>query len=232
MNLLAIDTSTERATVALATKGELLSEEHGALRQHAQMLLPIIGRLLASSELNLSQLDGIVFGRGPGSFTGLRIACSVAKALAYAHDLPIFPVSSLASIAYSAYESEGKSMLDAKGSLQKMDVLAMLDARMQQVYWGQFTAAGEAEVIERVSAAADVLLSGEAPVMVVGVGLESYIPQLPLAIQDRVAKQLTVFPNASTMIHLVQSGQFKPMNAAESLPVYIRNQVTQGEPRG
>ena len=90
MNLLAIDTSTDHATVALAFGNELLSEEQGSMRQHAQFLLPMVERLLTSASLSFSQLDGIVFGCGPGSFTGLRIACSVAKAFAFAHDLLAF----------------------------------------------------------------------------------------------------------------------------------------------
>ena len=106
MNLLAIDTSTEHATVAVTAHGELFSEEQGSMRQHAQFLLPMVERMLGLAGLSLTQLDGIVFGRGPGSFTGLRIACSVAKGLAYAHDLPLYPVSSLAAIAYEAHQAD------------------------------------------------------------------------------------------------------------------------------
>ena len=103
MKLLAIDTSTERASVALAVGQEIQSREHLAQRQHAQFLLPVIDELLSEAGLTISQLDGIVFGRGPGSFTGLRIACSIVKGLAYAHDLAVYPVSSLLTIANDAF---------------------------------------------------------------------------------------------------------------------------------
>ena len=128
MTLLAIDTSTERATVALAVGDTVFHDEKHNVREHAQCLLPMINGLLEKAAVSLSQLDGIVFGCGPGSFTGLRITCSMAKALAYAHDLPLFPVSSLAAIANKVYHVTENLKPDTH-------VLAMLDARMQQVYF-------------------------------------------------------------------------------------------------
>ena len=95
MKLLAIDTSTEIASVALMIGNELTCEEQGSQKTHAQLLLPMIDKLMVDAGLQLNQLDGIIFGCGPGSFTGLRIACSIAKGLAYAHDLGLIPVSSL-----------------------------------------------------------------------------------------------------------------------------------------
>src|ERR1700733_12183845 len=106
MNLLAIDTSTTRASLAINLGGEILSKEQDAQHSHARLLLPMIEQLLAEAQLTINQLDGIVYGCGPGSFTGLRIACSIAKGLAYAHDLPLFPVSSLAAIAHKALQKE------------------------------------------------------------------------------------------------------------------------------
>lgn len=221
MNLLAIDTSTEQASVALLVNGELTYEEQGTLRQHAQLLLPMIDGLLAKAGITCSQLDAIVFGRGPGSFTGLRIACSVAKGLAYAHDLPLYPVSSLAAIAYELYQTGAGD----KG------VLAMIDARMHQVYTGYFT--GETfDVQETVLSPADIQIPVQKPLILAGVGIESYVSQLSPAIQAMISKQCTIFPHAKTMIALVESGQIKAVSAAEALPVYVRNQVTQGEPGG
>ncbi|WP_133126818.1 tRNA (adenosine(37)-N6)-threonylcarbamoyltransferase complex dimerization subunit type 1 TsaB [Legionella nagasakiensis] len=223
MNLLAIDTSTELATVAIASHGKIYEEEQQAMRQHAQCLLPMIDQLLKISNLDFKHLDGIVFGRGPGSFTGLRIACSVAKALAYAHDLPVYPVSGLAAIAFEVLQS----VHDLPPETQ---ILAMIDARMHQLYWGNFT--NGFAVLEQVSNAQDIVLLPDRPIMVAGVGLEPYILQLPPVIRANMVRQLEVFPRAQTMIHLVQSGHFKAVSAAEALPVYVRNQVTQGESRG
>ena len=224
MKLLAIDTSTELATVAVTAHGELFSEEQGSIRQHAQFLLPMVDRLLGLAGVSLNQLDGIVFGRGPGSFTGLRIACSVAKGLAYAHNLPLFPVSSLAAIAHDVYQAE-------VDGLSEINVLAMIDARMHQVYWGCFT--GTSYVVdEQVSSASDIVTKSNTPLILAGVGFELYIAQLPQEIQAKIVKQCTVFPKATAMIQLVQGGHGTAVSAEEALPVYVRNQVTHGKAKG
>ncbi|KTD32865.1 O-sialoglycoprotein endopeptidase [Legionella nautarum] len=223
MNLLAIDTSTETASVALLQKGELRSEEQGAQRNHARLILPMVENLLAEAELSLSQLDGLVYGRGPGSFTGLRIACSVAKGLAYAQDLPLYPVSSLAAIANEALQ-QGTNPQDAA-------VLAVVDARMNQLYWAYFNAQFD-QVEEQVSSVADLALADEKPFILAGVGYESYLSQFSPAMQKRCYKMLTIFPKAEAMIRLVLTGKIEAVSAADALPVYVRNQITQGEPRG
>ena len=221
MNILAIDTSTELATVAVAVNEEILSEEQGSMRQHAQFLLPMIKRLLATSGLTFNQLDGIVFGRGPGSFTGLRIACSVAKGLAYASDLPLYPVSCLAAIADEVYQT---AAADAK-------VLAMVDARMHQVYWGCFTGT-TFEVQEQVSSAADISLESVSSLILAGVGYEAYEQQFSTELREQIVKRYSVFPKATAMVRLVQKGHIKAVSAAEALPIYVRNQVTHGTEKG
>ena len=224
MNLLAIDTSTERLSIAVCVGGAVYSEELHCLQQHAQLLLPIVEQLLAKARLTCSQLDGIVFGRGPGSFTGLRIACSVAKGLAYAHDLPLYPVSSLAAIANEVYHSEVDPHSNAR-------ILAMIDARMLQVYWGCFTRES-IDVEEQVSAASDIVLRKGSPIILAGVGLESYVPDLPQTLHTQIITQYTVFPHATAMLRLVGSGQINAVSADMALPVYVRNQVTHGGGRG
>ncbi len=217
MKLLAIDTSTERATVALSLGDVFYCDAQDGLRKHAQLLLPMVEGLLAKSGTSLNQLDGIVFGRGPGSFTGLRIACSVAKALAYAHDLPVFPVSSLAAIADEVYYTE---MAFPPASPPHTQVLAMLDARMQQVYWACF-ARDNFSPDEHVSAPEDVI-SPATPVIVAGVGLDSYAAQFPSAIAAPSVKQRVVYPEARAMIRLVRRGHITAVSAADALPVYVR----------
>ena len=213
MKLLAIDTSTERATVALAIGNDIYSDEQGSLRQHAQLLLPMIEGLLTNASIQLSQLDGIVFGRGPGSFTGLRVACSIAKALAYAHDLPLYPVSSLAALAEEVYHTETNLTPETQ-------VLAMLDARMQQVYWACFSRE-KFSPAEQVTAAKDVFASASS-LVVAGVGLETYAPQFSQQLQVPIIKQRTVYPEARAMIRLVRRGLIQAVNAADALPVYVR----------
>ena len=213
MKLLAIDTSTERASVALAIGDDVYSDEQGSLRQHAQLLLPMIDGLLVKAGTQLNQLDGIVFGRGPGSFTGLRIACSIAKALAYAHDLPLFPVSSLAAIADEVYHTETDLAPDTQ-------VLAMLDARMQQVYWACF-APDNFSPNEQVTAAEDVC-SSVTRLIVAGAGLDTYAPQFSALLQTQIIKQRAIYPEARAMIRLVRRGQIQAVRAADALPVYVR----------
>ncbi|KTD21939.1 tRNA (adenosine(37)-N6)-threonylcarbamoyltransferase complex dimerization subunit type 1 TsaB [Legionella londiniensis] len=223
MKLLAIDTTTSLSSVALSIESRMLCKEQGLIRQHAQLLLPMIKEMLDEAGLSVKQLDGIIFGRGPGSFTGLRIACSVAKALAYAHDLPVYPVSSLAAIAYEAFNR-------VEQLPPQTQVLAMIDARMQQVYWAYYLDNTAAKP-ERVTDPHEVDVV-QSPVLLAGSGFEPYLALLPPLLQKNLIRQMAVFPHARSMIHLVQSGCCQPVSAAEALPVYVRNQVTQGETRG
>ena len=219
MNLLAIDTTTAHSSVALGYQNRLLSRRQDTIKQHARLLLPMIDELLKEADVSLNQLDGIVFGRGPGSFTGLRIACSAAKALAFAHDLPVYPVSSLASIAQDAFKM-------ANHIADETTVLAMIDARMQQVYWAYFSSSNCFASTEHVSDADKVTIS-QNPVVLAGVGLEPYRPALSEALQHNIVQTYSLFPDAQTLIQLVQS-----VSAQDALPVYVRNQVTQGAKRG
>ena len=102
MKLLAIDTSTEACSAALVVNGELSFRYEFAPRRHAELILPMIDDLLADAELSLTQLDGLGFGRGPGAFTGVRIATGVIQGLALSADLPVVPISSLAALAQGA----------------------------------------------------------------------------------------------------------------------------------
>ncbi len=119
LNLLALDTSTEYCSVALLRDEELTYREAHAVQRHSELILPMIEDLLVASGLELRQLDGIAFGAGPGSFTGLRIACGVAQGLAFGAGLPVVPVGTLAALAQEAGAPK---------------VIACLDARMGEIY--------------------------------------------------------------------------------------------------
>ena len=220
MTWLAIDTSTELASVAILHEDKLFTLEKEGRSHHAQCLLPMIEQLLKEAKLSISDLDAIIFGRGPGSFTGLRIACSVAKGLAYAHDLPLYPVSSLEAIANEVYAQEGISFADTP-------VLSVIDARMQEVYWTYFTK-DSLYTEEKVTPASDVQVNGQSSILLAGVGFEAYEHLFSDVIQSRIVKQCRVFPTARAMIRIVQNGQINSITAEEALPVYVRNQVTQG----
>lgn len=124
MLILALETSTDAASCALWAGGQVLGRDCPAAANSSATLLPAVAALLAEAGVSLSQLTGIAFGAGPGSFTGLRVACGVAQGLAFAHDLPLAPVSTLAAVAHLSGEAH---------------VLAVLDARMQEVYFAAFT---------------------------------------------------------------------------------------------
>jgi tRNA threonylcarbamoyladenosine biosynthesis protein TsaB len=116
----AIETSTEWCSVALWRDGELGAIEQRAGNRHGELALPMLERLLAGAGLGAAELDAVAFGAGPGSFTGLRIACGIAQGLAFARDLPVLGVSSL------------EAMAEECGAPR---VVACLDARMGEVYY-------------------------------------------------------------------------------------------------
>ena len=127
LNLLAFDTSSEYCSVALLRDEELTHRETHAVQRHSELILPMVEDLLLASGLALGQLDGIAFGAGPGSFTGLRIACGVAQGLALGAGLPVVPVGTLAALAQEAGAPR---------------VIACLDARMGEIYHAAYRCDG------------------------------------------------------------------------------------------
>ncbi len=127
-NILALDTTGSACSVALTLNGVIYDDMVLAERQHTQRLLPMVDHILQQADVRLSELDAIAFGCGPGSFTGLRIACGVTQGLAFGANLPVIPVSSLATIAAQAFEKKPKIEY----------CLAAFDARMNQVYAGVY----------------------------------------------------------------------------------------------
>jgi len=127
--LLAIDTSGEACSVALNLDGEILEHFEVTPRLHARKLLPMVQSLLAEADVSINALDGIAFGRGPGSFTGLRICAGVVQGLAFAADIPTLPISSLAALAQGVYRQTSHA-----------HILTVMDARMAELYWAGFEA--------------------------------------------------------------------------------------------
>ena len=127
MKLLALDTATEACSVALNINGEVTEHYELLPRRHSRELLPMVDRLLAEAGLVLADIDALAFGRGPGAFTGLRVATAMAQGLAFAVDIPVIPVSTLAALAQQGYRCHGAT-----------HVLSAIDARMDEVYWGAF----------------------------------------------------------------------------------------------
>jgi len=216
MKLLALDTATEVCTVALSLDGEVLerSEPGG---QHAERLLPMVDALLAEAGLVLTQLDALGFGRGPGSFTGLRIGAGVVQGLAFGADLPVVPVSSLAALAQGQDAAR---------------VLAAFDARMQQVYWGAYLR--NAQGIMEVQGAEGVFAPQAIPVPAgenwhgAGPGWDAYQQALQQHLGQCLAGwQQHCVPRARDVAVLAVSGyrSGSAIAAEMALPVYIRDDV-------
>ena len=127
VNILAIETATDACSCALELSGTIVARHAVEPRRHTELLLPMIDAVLAEAGADLGALDAIAFGRGPGSFTGLRIACSVAQGLGFGADRPLVAVSTLQVVASGMYRAQGTPR-----------VLVAFDARMGEVYWGGF----------------------------------------------------------------------------------------------
>ncbi len=221
MNLLALDTSTEVCSCALYVSGEASSQHEIAPRQHAELILPMINNLLAEASLSPKQLDGIAFGKGPGSFTGLRIACGVVQGIAFGLDRPIIPISSLATLAQLAYIE-----------FEWPHVAAAIDARMQEVYWGCY-ALDENHLMqlqerEQVCKPQAAMLPFSATWAGIGSGWQTYHEILSTTVGNMPIQQ-EKYPLASAMLPLAidafEKGQIvAPENA---LPTYLRNNVVQ-----
>lgn len=218
MNLLSFDTSTETLSIALAwrdgAQARLLEHTGAGGAQASATLIPAIQALLAQAGLAPAQLAAIVFGRGPGSFTGLRTACSVAQGLAFGADVPVLPVDTLLAIAEEARERQGATR-----------VVAVLDARMDEVYsaayaweggdWRQEGGYGLGRP-ETLDVPPGWALAGNA--------FTAYGDRLPQA-----AARIDALPTAAALLRLaparIAAGQALP--AAGALPLYIRDKVAQ-----
>jgi tRNA threonylcarbamoyladenosine biosynthesis protein TsaB len=215
--ILAIETSTERASVALLRDEQMLVRESSGVQTHSQSILPMVQALLAEAGIALSQCDAIVFGCGPGSFTGVRTACGVAQGLAYGAGLQVIPVVTLQAMAQACREACGAS-----------DVLAVLDARMGEVYWAQyrFLDGWQTVVPPLLSAPSAVQATGTA--VACGNGLTMYAKEfagrafLQGAMPD-------LMPHAAQIARLGRTllAEGRAVPAAEAQPFYLRNKVAQ-----
>jgi len=222
MRLLALDTASEACSVALYLDGALRTCYEVAPRRHAELILPMCDRLLAEAGLQVCQLDGVAFGRGPGSFTGVRIAAGITQGIAFGADLPVVPISSLAALAQEVIARDGRP-----------HVLVALDARMKEVYWGAYRAddTGLATLLgeEMVVAPAHVPLPKGRDWVGVGQGWKSYAESLNTRLHGRVGHRYPDrLPQAGYLIPLalaaLERGEF--VSADQARPVYLRDKVT------
>ena len=216
MNFLVIDTSTEWCSAALWLDGRIQAQRVLAGQRHSSLLLPMVDELLREAGIALRQLDGIGYGAGPGSFTGLRIACAVTQGLAFGADLPVVGVSTLESIAEQA---------DAE------QVLTVLDARMAEVYWAAYQRDGNGW---RAVSEPQLALPESVAVPPDGewVGAGNGFVALGDVLRPRLASQLariddTLMPDAAAMAPLAAQAfaRGEGMDAALAAPIYLRDKV-------
>jgi tRNA threonylcarbamoyladenosine biosynthesis protein TsaB len=225
VSLLAIDTTEDACSAALLT-GETVEERFEiAPRRHSELILPMMDELLAAAGLHLADLDAMAFGRGPGAFTGLRIAASVAQGAAFGAGLPVVPVSSLQALAQGARRVHGADR-----------VLTAFDARMGEVYWGAFAADDDgvmrAVLAESVCSPGNVAVPGPGDWHAAGSGWGAY----PDALSARCGVPVAV--DAGALVHaqdvaILAARLFREgaaVAAEEALPVYLRNQVAWARP--
>jgi tRNA threonylcarbamoyladenosine biosynthesis protein TsaB len=216
MNILALETSTEYCSVALWQDGEVVSRCESVGQKHSERLMTMIDELLQAIGHKLQALDGIAFGMGPGSFTGVRIACGVAQGLALGANLPVVGVCTLEALA----EASGHDR-----------VIAVLDARMSEIYHAAYEKQGE----EWIAVSEPSLCKPEAAPALSGEGwfaAGSGFSVNATALQARYAGQLsgmdgTVVPQAAAIAALGarRLARGEGVDAALALPLYLRDKV-------
>ena len=216
--LLALDTATEACSVALLHDGRVLSHYEVAPRMHAQRLLPMIQQLLGEAGISASALDAIAFGRGPGAFTGVRIAIGVVQGLVFALERPVLPVSNLAVLAQRALREQGVTQ-----------VAAAIDARMDEVYWGCYRAeAGEMRLLGQEAVLppeqAEAPRGSDGEWFGAGTGWGTFAARIALT---PVSMDGSMLPHAEDLLTLARfawaRGEALPADQAQ--PVYLRDQV-------
>ena len=229
VTLLALDTATEACSVALLRGGEKTHLAQFAQREHTKHILPMVDEILAQAGITLHQVDALVFGRGPGSFTGVRIGAGIAQGLAFGADLPVIPVSNLAAMAQAAY-----------AQYQAENVLTAIDARMNEVYFAQWQVQkvrsdfGEfldwqPMIAEQVCSPSNVIeqvaQQHHENAVLAGTGWAAY-PELNEANLGK-ATEITL-PSALYMLDLALPKWFagEIISPLEIEPIYLRNEVT------
>ncbi len=220
MNILAIETSTEACSAALLCAGGIKQQFQVAPRGHGDLILNMVDALLAEADLKPQQLDAIAFGRGPGAFTGVRIATSVTQGLALGLDLPVIPVSTLQAVAQGAYRLYGCEQ-----------IVCAMDARMSEVYFAayQYLDGSLQCVSDEVVCRPDAISfsSSEGVWFGIGTGWGVYGDVLNQHFPSVECKDDRALPEAQDVatlaVGLYAKGQV--VSAENALPVYLRDNV-------
>jgi tRNA threonylcarbamoyladenosine biosynthesis protein TsaB len=222
MRILALDTSAGHCSVALLNGPELTQRLEPAARRHGDLLLGMMQELLAGADLQVGQLDAFAFGRGPGSFTGLRIAAAVVQGAALAAEKPVVGISTLAAMAQGCRRSAGAEQ-----------VLCALDARMDEVYFGAYAAdAGglmRPLLADCVCLPAMIPVPGPGPWYAAGSGWGAHGPALLAALRSEPLAMDVERPCEAQDVAVLAADAYaagQAVDAADAVPVYLRDRVT------
>jgi tRNA threonylcarbamoyladenosine biosynthesis protein TsaB len=216
--ILAIETASEACSVAVTREDAHFVQELGNVHKHAEVVLSLVDAVLQEAKLALSDIDIFAFGRGPGSFTGLRVACSVAQGFGFAMNKPLLPISTLLALAHRAYRENAQRA-----------VFAALDARMGEIYWGAFRFDNEINVVceDKLSKPAAMEVEELQNVMWSAIGTgqryQADFPQTLLIDHWHTAAT----PSALDIALLAQNPHYAAqlISADAAKPVYVRNNV-------
>jgi tRNA threonylcarbamoyladenosine biosynthesis protein TsaB len=224
VKILALDTATEACSAAVLTPQRMASRFLELDRGHSERILGMVDAVLAEASLALAELDAVAFGRGPGAFTGARLAASIAQGLAFGAGLRVVPVSDLRALAQRALD-------DAPGA---QNVIVCADARMKEVYWACYRRdpgglAEPCEEGERVGSPQTVELPPvlEGTTHGVGRGFLAY-PQLAARLEGRLAAiRADLLPRAEEVARLaaIDLAAGHSVAAEDAVPTYLRNDV-------
>ncbi len=221
--ILALDTSTPACSVALNIDGVVLEDFRMAPRLHNDLILPMVDQILSQAGMSLLDLDAIAFGRGPGSFTGLRISAGVVQGLAFGADLPVVPVSTLAALSLEAFQKTGQNHW-----------LAALDARMGEIYLGGYfvnKTDGQYQLETRINEQVvkpELLSEFEMEFNGVGSGwcyeevLGKRLPKAPEHILTDFAPRAACIAELGMMAF--QKGE--AVSSYDAIPTYLRDEIT------
>lgn len=220
MNILALDTCTELCSVALLYNGQRFEEKTLIQRGHSDLILGMIDTLFQQAGCSIADIDVLAFGRGPGSFTGVRVGVSVAQGIAFARDIPVVGISTLAAVA-----------LNAALKHDVTTVAVAMDARMGEIYCAHYQIDGELVHLldsEKVCPPQDFLPLAQSEWFGAGTAWSVYEAELTQQFgQQLITSDATCLPEASCILRLAESeiAADKFMSAEQALPVYLRDNV-------
>ncbi len=241
--IIAVETATEACSAALLIENEGTQSIHKrfqlAPREHTKLILPMLEEVLADANLKLTDVDAIAFGRGPGAFTGLRIATGIAQGLALSVDKPILPVSSLQSMALAAYKETSSENKKTSSENINQRIIVAIDARMGEIYWAEYQIIEDSvEQIgeEQLSKPEEMFkkiepLVEDNSIIVIGSGWDKYMQAFQARNEDvnKLQHLSEKFPDAAEVaeLGLVAFEKGETQSIEDAQPVYLRNNVAE-----